>query len=108
MSENLHVLPDEYRRAAMQHRETAERLAALPDRHAELLASLESLGPIFNEFKEAGRDLLEQRRICYEQQAAAHGELAEKLEYAAALWESQDAAAASDFRAVLGESEGAS
>lgn len=94
MPEHLNVVPEEYRRAAMTHRETAEQLSAVPHMHDDLLVSLESLGPVFSEFKEAGRELLEQRRICYEQQALAHQELANRLEYAATLWENQDADAA--------------
>lgn len=100
MSEHLNVAPDEYRRAAMQHRETAEQLKALPNMHNDLLLSLDSLGPIFSEFKDAGRELLEQRRICYQEQAAAHEDLADKLEHAAAMWESQDADAARELGSV--------
>jgi hypothetical protein len=100
MADHLNVIPDEFRRAARQHREAADQLGAVPAIHAELIASLESLGPIFGEFREAGRQVLEQRRICYEEQAAAHADLADKLDLAAGIWEQQDADAAAALQGL--------
>jgi len=65
------------------------------------MASLESLGPIFSELREAGRDLLDQRRACYQQQAEAHAELAANLRQAADTWEQQDTDAAAQLRRVV-------
>jgi hypothetical protein len=100
MAERLNVVPGELRQAAREHRQTAERLAAVPSRHAEVMESLQSLGPIFAEFREAGAELLDQRRACYEQQAAAHAELADRLSLAADTWETQDGDAADRLRAL--------
>lgn len=100
MAERLNVVPEELRQAAGEHRRTAEHLAAVPAGHAEIMASLDSLGPIFAEFREAGREVLERRRHCYEQQAAAHADLAERLLGAAGTWEQQDADAARHLRDV--------
>lgn len=97
MAERIHVVPDELRSAARGHQETAEQLSTAPSRHADILASLDSLGPIFGELRDAGRELLDQRRACYEQQAAAHAELATNLRHAADVWEHQDTAAAAEF-----------
>lgn len=97
MAERLNVVPDDLRRAAAEHRRIAEQLDNVPAAHPEMMASLESLGPIFAELREAGRELLEQRRACYEQQAAAHAELADKLSHAAQAWEQQDDAAAGEL-----------
>ncbi|WP_445167880.1 ESX-1 secretion-associated protein [Mycolicibacterium sp. Dal123E01] len=97
MAERIHVVPDELRQAARDHQDTAEQLGAAPSRHAEILASLESLGPIFGELRDAGRELLDQRQACYEQQAAAHAELATNLRHAADVWEHQDSAAAAEL-----------
>ena len=94
MAEGFSVAPEELRQAARAHRDTAEHLHTVPRSHPDSLASLESLGPIFAELREAGRELLEQRRQCYEQQAAAHAELAGNLHDAADVWEHQDADAA--------------
>lgn len=100
MAERLNVVPGELREAARAHRETAEQLAAVPSNHAEMMASLESLGPIFAELRDAGGELLDQRRSCYELQAAAHGELADRLSHIADVWERHDADAANQLRDV--------
>ena len=97
MAERLHVVPEELRQAAAEHRRIAEQLGTVPAAHPEMMAALESLGPIFAELREAGRELLDQRRACYEQQAAAHAALADRLSSAAQLWEQQDAEAAADL-----------
>lgn len=100
MPERLNVVPDELRKAAAEHRDTANVLAAAPAGNAEVMATLESLGPVFAEFREAGRELLDQRRVCYEQQAAAHADLAERLLDAAGRWEQTEADAAQQLRDV--------
>ncbi len=100
MADRVSVVPDELRRAAVEHRQAADRLGAVPQNHAAILASLESLGPIFAELRDAGRELLEQRRACYQEQSAAHAELADKLHAAAEVWEQQDAQAAGRLRGL--------
>jgi hypothetical protein len=103
MADRFTVVPAELRQAARDHRDTAEYLNGVPQNHPDILASLDSLGPIFADLRDAGRGLLEQRRACYEQQAAAHAELADKLRDAAEVWEQQDADAA---RRLGGVAEG--
>lgn len=97
MADRLTVVPADLRRAAGEHRATAERLSAAGSSHAEIMATLESLGPVFADLRDAGRLLLDERRACYEQQAAAHTELADRLGAAAAGWEQHDADAASQL-----------
>ncbi|AQT78030.1 hypothetical protein B1R94_00430 [Mycolicibacterium litorale] len=97
MAKRIHVVPDELRQAARHHEDTAEQLSTAPSSHDEVLASLESLGPIFAELRDVGRELLDQRRSCYEQQAAAHAELATNLRRVADDWEHQDSAAAAEL-----------
>ncbi len=94
MAERITVVPAELRRAAQEHRLTADYLNEVPAGHAAVLASLEALGPVFAELREAGRELLDERRVCYQQQAAAHAALADRLSSAATQWEQHDAAAA--------------
>ena len=103
MAEHLNVVPGELRRAAREHRRTAEHLAAVPAAQADVQASLESLGPIFAEFRAAGAQLLDQRRICYEQQSAAHARLADRLNQAADAWEVQDAEGAAELGNLAGD-----
>lgn len=94
MAELINVDPAELRRAAETHRRTAEQLSDVPSVHGQIMASLESLGPVFAELRDAGRELLEQRRTCYLQQAAAHADLADTLLQAANAWEHHEAVAA--------------
>ena len=68
MADRIHVVPAHLREAAGHHQETSEYLRTLPSSHEAIQQSLDSLGPIFGELREAGRELLEQRRLCYEQQ----------------------------------------
>src|SRR5579875_1576438 len=95
MADQIHVVPESLRTAAGHHEQVSEYLRTIPSAHAAIQESLDSLGPIFSELREAGRELLEQRRLCYQQQADDHAELAEHLRNSATAWEQneQDAAA---------------
>ncbi|MBS4728086.1 ESX-1 secretion-associated protein [Mycobacterium sp. SM1] len=95
MTDQVHVVPANLREAARHHREVSDYLRTIPSTHAAIQDSLDSLGPIFAELREAGRDLLEQRRQCYELQADAHAAMAHNLEASADMWEQHEAAAAS-------------
>ena len=94
MADSIHVVPAHLRQAAARHQETSDYLRTVPSSHEAIQESLDSLGPIFGELRDAGRELLELRRQCYEQQAADHADLADKLTTSAAIWEQheQDAA----------------
>jgi hypothetical protein len=97
MADRIHVVPAALREAAGHHRETSEYLRTLPASHAAIQESLDSLGPIFADLREAGRELLEQRRICYEQQADNHAEIADNLTRSAGMWEQHEADSATKF-----------
>lgn len=103
MAEHLDVAPAQLRRAARHHRCTAEQLRGVPAGNAAIMDSLTSLGPVFAELREAGRELLDQRRSCYERQAAAHDDLADRLDHAATAWEQHDTVAAEQMRAIPGD-----
>lgn len=94
MADRIQVAPTKLREAADQHQQTADYLRTVPSSHAAVQDSLDSLGPIFSELRDAGRDLLELRRQCYQQQADEHAGMAQSLSAAAARWEQheQDAA----------------
>lgn len=94
MADRIHVVPANLREAAGHHQETSEYLRTVPSSHQAIQDSLDSLGPIFGDLREAGRELLEQRRLCYQQQADSHAELADNLTKSASMWEEQDAGAA--------------
>ncbi|MGV0635930.1 ESX-1 secretion-associated protein [Mycolicibacillus trivialis] len=100
MADNIHVVPAELRAVADHHRRTAETLAEAPAAHPAIQASLDSLGPIFADLAEAGRELLEQRRRCYQRQAGAHADLADNLDAVAGLWLQHEHDAARRFDAL--------
>ena len=100
MPDSIRVTPDELRQAAQLHREAAEQLAAVPLNNATVMATLESLGPVFAELRDAGSALLEQRGACYRRQADAHADLADQLSHAADVWDQHEADAAAELRTV--------
>jgi hypothetical protein len=100
MADRIHVVPAHLRQAAGHHQETSEYLRTLPSSHAAIQQSLDSLGPIFGELREAGRELLEQRRRCYEQQADNHADIADNLTKSASMWEQHEAAAAEKLERI--------
>jgi hypothetical protein len=97
MADRIHVVPANLREAAGHHQETSEYLRTLPSSHVAMQQSLDSLGPIFGDLREAGRELLEQRRQCYELQADNHADIAENLTKSAVMWEQHEADAARKF-----------
>jgi Excreted virulence factor EspC, type VII ESX diderm len=101
MADSIRVVPAHLREAAAHHQETSDYLRTVPASHAAIQESLDSLGPVFSELREAGRDLLELRRQCYEQQADDHADLADKLTVSAAMWEEHEQEAARDLRGVV-------
>ncbi|WP_099024392.1 ESX-1 secretion-associated protein [Mycolicibacterium palauense] len=104
MADRVHVVPAQLRDAAAEHAATSEHLRAMPSSHGEIQESLDSLGPIFGELRDAATELLEQRRRCYEQQADDHQLMADNLRRSAELWEEQDARAAQQLGSVHDES----
>lgn len=105
MADRIHVVPDNLRRAAGHHQETSEYLRTLPTSHQAIQESLDSLGPIFAELREAGRELLEQRRMCYEQQADSHAEIAENLTKSASMFEEQEAQNIQRLKSISDDSQ---
>jgi hypothetical protein len=102
MADSIRVDLANLRDAATRHTEAADYLRGMPDSHDAIQASLDSLGPIFGELREAGRDLLDQRRVCYLGHADEHAGMAQRLHDAATNWEAHEQDRAAAFRA-LGE-----
>jgi Excreted virulence factor EspC, type VII ESX diderm len=106
MADRIHVVPAQLREAAVHHEQTSDYLRTLPSSHPAIQESLDSLGPIFGELREAGRELLELRRQCYEQQADNHAEMAHNLRTSATMWDQHDEQAARDFGGISGSTDG--
>ena len=100
MADIIRIEPDSLREAAVHHSEAADFLRTVPSTHDAIQESLDSLGPIFGELREAGRELLEQRRQCYEQQAQDHATMADNLKRSADHWEDDEAQTAAAMRGV--------
>jgi Excreted virulence factor EspC, type VII ESX diderm len=101
MADRIHVVPAHLREAALHHQQTSDYLRTVPSSHAAIQESLDSLGPIFGELRDAGRELLELRRQCYEQQAEDHADMAHNLRMSATLWEEHEEGAARAFRGIV-------
>lgn len=101
MADRIHVEPARLREAAAHHQDAADYLRTIPASHAAMQASLDSLGPVFGELREAGRELLELRRRCYEQQADDHADVAQRLALSAAMWEQHEADASRDLGGIV-------
>jgi len=101
MADSIHVVPGHLRQAAAHHQDTSEYLRTVPSSHAAIQESLDSLGPIFSELRDAGRELLELRRQCYEQQATDHADLADQLTVSATMWEQHEQEAARKFGDIV-------
>ncbi|MFY2859212.1 ESX-1 secretion-associated protein [Mycobacterium sp. THU-M104] len=101
MADSIHVEPVQLRQAAAQHQEASDYLRTVPSSHAAIQESLDSLGPIFGDLRDAGRELLELRRRCYEQQADDHADIADKLRLSASSWEKHERDAANEFGGIV-------
>src|SRR6201997_2142873 len=101
MADSIHVVPAHLREAASHPQETSDSLRTVPSSHAAIQESLDSLGPIFGELRDAGRELLELRRQCYQQQADDHADMADKLSVSAAVGDQHEEDAAGQLGGIV-------
>lgn len=101
MADQIHVVPAQLREAAAHHDQISDYLRTVPSSHAAIQESLNSLGPVFGELRDAGHDLLELRRQCYEQQADDHADLARNLRTSATMWEQHEQDAARNLGSIV-------
>lgn len=59
------------------------------------------MGPIFGELRDAGRELLELRRRCYEQQGDDHADMAHNLTVSARAWDQHEQEAAGELGRIV-------
>lgn len=101
MADRIQVVPAQLRQAAAHHEQTSDYLRTIPSSHAAIQESLDSLGPIFGELRDAGRELLALRQQCYEKQADDHADIADDLTQSAAMWEEHEQEAARSFGSIV-------
>ncbi len=101
MADRIHAVPAHLREAAAHHQQTSDYLRTVPASHAAIQESLDSLGPIYSELRGAGRELLELRRQCYEQQADDHADIAQNLRTSAMMWEQHEEDAARSLGRIV-------
>ena len=101
MSQPIHVDQAVLADAAAHHREASDYLSAVPSSHAAIEASLQSLGPIYGDFRQAAGALLEARKNCYDDQAAQHAAMADNLDQAAQTWNAHEESSAADYRGLV-------
>ena len=101
MADSIHVEPTQLRQAAAQHQDASDYLRTVASSHPAIQESLDSLGPIFGDLRDAGRELLELRRQCYEQQADDHADIADKLRMSASRWEKHEQEAADELGGIV-------
>lgn len=101
MADSIHVEPARLRQAAAQHQDASDYLRTVPSSHAAIQESLDSLGPVFGELRDAGRELLELRRQCYEQLAEDHADIADRLRVSANRWEKHEQDSANEFGGIV-------
>lgn len=101
MTDRIHVQPAHLRQAAAHHQQTADYLRTVPSSHDAIRESLDSLGPIFSELRDTGRELLELRKQCYQQQADNHADIAQNLRTSAAMWEQHERAASRSLGNII-------
>jgi len=72
MTEPIHIDPQVLREVAAGHEEVARMVEAARDRGGDILAAVQSLGPIMHEVKAAVSDLLVERETALTDHAIRH------------------------------------
>jgi hypothetical protein len=90
MSEPIRISPQVLREVAGGHDEVARIVDAARDRGADILAAVQSYGPIMHEVKAAVADLLAQRDAALADHASRHRTASDDLQRAAHLYTDVD------------------
>ncbi|OBI04966.1 hypothetical protein AWC18_15745 [Mycolicibacter nonchromogenicus] len=97
MPEKIHVNQDVLTKAAENHQEASDYLSTVPATHEGIQATLNSLGPIYGDFRQAASSLLDARKDCYESQSREHSTVSDNLHRAVAMWDENEDDAANAF-----------
>lgn len=102
-NEEIQVSTENQREAATNHAEVAEFLRQIPQDQEQIVAWLESKGPIYKPLIPEVQRLLDERRAFYDDEAAEHEHLHRGLNKTADAWEAHEDQAISDINAATGE-----
>ncbi|MCV7383047.1 type VII secretion target [Mycolicibacter longobardus] len=100
MPENIHVNQGVLTNAAGNHQQTSDYLSTVPASHEAIQTTLNSLGPIYSDFRQAAGSLLDARKNCYDDQASEHSTVSDNLRLAVATWNQHEQDAADAFRGL--------
>lgn len=98
MPDDIKLNPEAIQRAADGHSAAADYLRTVPESNADIMACLESLGPVYAELREEGRTKLDERHTSYHQQAADHEAAATGLSAVNSQWADHEQDAQDRFR----------
>lgn len=94
MSEEIRVLPSNLREASRGHADVEEHLRSVTSNNADILESVRSLGPVFKDFADDLAAKLDERHVCYTDQADEHADLSVGLDRASTKWQEHESVAA--------------
>lgn len=97
----IRVDTENQRTAGTTHTDVAEFLRDIPTNHDEIIAWLESLGPIYKPLLPELRRVLDERHADYTDQADHHENLGAGLHASADRWDAHEDAAANQIRSSL-------
>jgi len=97
MPEKIHVNQDVLTNAAGNHQAASDYLSTVPASHEGIQATLNSLGPIYGDFRQAASALLDARKNCYDDQSSEHATVSDNLHRAVATWNKHEDDAAGAF-----------
>jgi methyl-accepting chemotaxis protein len=90
MSEPIHITPEVLHATAADHDEVVGQLEAARDKAGDILAAVDSYGPIMHQVKAAVGDVLLDRDTALAEHASRHRATADELRRAAILYVETD------------------
>jgi Excreted virulence factor EspC, type VII ESX diderm len=100
MADAIRIIPAVLAQVADGHEEVARTVDAARDRSADILAAVQSLGPIMHEVKAAVSDLLAERDAALTDHATRHRNVSTELRVASATYTQTDHENAGQIRQI--------
>ncbi|OBH18227.1 ESX-1 secretion-associated protein [Mycolicibacter terrae] len=98
MPEKIHVDQAVLTNAAGNHQQASDYLATVAASHEGIRTTLNALGPIYGDFRQAAGSLLDARKNCYDDQSSEHSQVSDNLNRAVATWNKHEDDSAAAFR----------